>query len=201
MTRNRCLCLLVMAIMLAGCATVTPDHLAVEPATYQPHLQRVAKISAFELGGRIGVLTEKKGFSAILRWHHYAEGDDIGLYSPLGSQLGQIIANADGVVLTTSDHKTYTAADVETLTQQTMGWSLPLTGLNDWVLGRPARGDAEILAWDAAGRIAHLRQNGWDIEYPQYVQVNSSQLPAKIFMKNAMLDLKLMVESWQADTE
>jgi outer membrane lipoprotein LolB len=201
MILNRCLCSLAIACLLAGCATVAPDHLAIEPPAYQPHLQTVTKISAFELAGRIGVLTEKKGFSAVFRWHHHAEGDDIGLYSPLGSQLGQISANSDGVVLTTSDHKTYTSADVETLTQQTLGWSLPLAGLSDWALGRPAVGNPEILAWDAAGHIAHMRQDGWDIEYPQYVQVNSCQLPARILMKNAMLDLRLVVESWQADTE
>jgi outer membrane lipoprotein LolB len=193
--------LLIPGSMLASCATLAPPTPPAEPATYLPHLQSITKIHAFELRGRIGVLTEKKGFSGLMHWHHHEEGDDIDLYSPLGSQLGQINTDADGVTLITSDQKVHHATDAETLTEQTMGWSLPLSGLNDWVLGRPAAGAMEILAWDEAGHIAHLRQNGWDIEYPQYVEVNAIQLPAKIVLKSARIDLRLVVESWQTDAD
>ncbi len=148
------------------------------------------------MNGRIAVLTEKKGFSGSLRWHHHEDGDDIGFYSPIGTQLGQLSVGADGVTLTTSDKQTYSAQDAETLTQKTLGWSLPMSGLSDWVLGRPGPGAAEILAWDAEGRIQHLRQSGWDIEYPHYQTLDGRQLPGKIVMKSQKLDLKLVVEEW-----
>jgi outer membrane lipoprotein LolB len=69
------------------------------------------------------------------------------------------------------------------------------------VLGRPARGKAEILAWDEAGRITHLRQSGWDIEYPGYQETAGLHLPAKVLLKSPRLDLKLVVENWQTDAE
>lgn len=187
---------LLFLLLLAGCAALPPQPRPTEPAAYQPHLQRISKITSFGLDGRIGVLTQTKGFSGSMRWHHRPDGDNIAFYSPLGTQLGELNADADGVTLTTSQ-KSYRADDAETLTQQTLGWSLPLTGLPDWVLGKPTKGEAEILAWDEHGRIAHLRQHGWDIEYPAYREADGMQLPAKIVLKSTKLDLKLVVENWQ----
>ena len=187
---------LLPALLLAGCAAMPTPSPAPTPAAYQQHAAQLAGITSFALNGRIAVLTEKKGFSGSLRWHHHEHGNDIGFYSPIGSQLGQMSTDADGVTLTTSDHKTYTAADAETLTQNALGWSLPMAGLSDWVLGRPGPGAAEILAWDSDGHIQHLRQSGWDIEYPLYMAAAGRQLPAKILMKSPRLDLKLVVEEW-----
>lgn len=190
---------LLFALLLAGCAAL-PAQKQAEPAAYNAHLQRLIKIESFGLEGRIGVLTETKGFSGSMRWHHRPDGDDIAFYSPLGTQLGELEKNADGVTLTTSQ-KTFHAEDAEALTQQTLGWSLPMSGLSDWVLGRPAKGDAEILAWDTAGHIARLRQNGWEIEYPAYQTTPGLQLPTKIVLKSRKLDLKLVVENWHTDAE
>jgi len=193
---------LLQALILSGCAPLQPLPPGTPPAAYEQYAQSVASIRTFALHGRIAVLTEKKGFSGSMRWHHHGEGDEIGFYSPIGTQLGLISAGLDGVTLTTSDKKTYSAADAETLTQDSLGWSLPMTGLSDWVLGRPSPGEAQILAWDAAGHILHMHQNGWDIEYPQYMEADGRQLPNKIVMKSQKLDLKLVVEQWigiQAD--
>jgi outer membrane lipoprotein LolB len=183
-------------LILAGCASLPPATPPQPPSAYQQHAQDVAAIRTFALNGRIAVLTEQKGFSGGMRWHHHPEGDEIGFYSPIGTQLGQLSAGSDGVTLTTSDKKTFSAADAETLTQQNLGWSLPISGLHDWVLGRPTQGDVEILGWDAAGHIQHMRQNGWDIEYPNYIVADQHQLPGKIILKSPRLDLKLVIEQW-----
>lgn len=188
--------LILPALLLAGCASIEPASSLPPPEAYWLHAENIAGIRTFALTGRIAVLTEKKGFSGGMRWHHHDDGDEIGFYSPIGAQLGQISAGPAGVTLTTSDKKTYTAEDAESLTQQTLGWSLPMAGLPDWVLGRPAAGEAEILAWDAAGHVQRMRQHGWDIEYPQYVETAGRQLPGKIVLRSPQLDLKLVVEQW-----
>jgi outer membrane lipoprotein LolB len=186
----------IPTLLLVGCTTVGPSAPAVAPESYAQHEQSISGIRWFAFNGRVAVLTSDKGFSGRMRWHHHPDGDDISFYSPLGSQLGQITAGADGVTLQTSDQKSYRAEDTQALMQQTLGWSLPLTDLTDWVLGRPTHGQSQILAWDAAGNITHMRQQEWDIEYAQYMEVDGKQLPGKISLKSAPLNLKLVIEQW-----
>lgn len=188
----------LLAALVSACSTL-PQQQPVQPpaAVYADHLGTIKNISNFAMSGRMAVLTENKGFSGSMRWHHHEEGDDIQFFSPLGGQLGSLSKNADGVTLTTSSQNTVHADDAETLTQQTLGWSLPMTGLSDWMLGRPTDGDVEILAWDTSGNIIRMRQNGWDIEYPVYQMADEKSLPGKIIMKSPKLEFKLVVERWQ----
>lgn len=187
--------LLLAAAMLSGCASLPPQA-PLDPEANRRHLERLADISAFSLSGRMAVQTESRGFSGSLRWKHTEDGDQFALYSPLGAQVAEILSGADGVTLTTNDRKTYSAEDAETLLQQTMGWHLPLIGLTDWVLGRPRPGAYEAVDWDTQGRLVHLRQDGWEIEYPAYLAVDGTDLPVKVLLRSPKLDLKLLVEHW-----
>jgi len=192
----------LLGLIVAACSTLPQSPTVAPPAAqYQTHLEQINKIRFFAMDGRIAILTESKGFSGGLHWHHYGEGDDLGFYSPLGTQLGKLTRDASGVTLTTSNQNTIHANDAETLTQQTLGWSLPMNGLTDWILGRPAQGPVEVLAWDANGNIKHMKQQGWDIQYADYAAFNDVTLPLKLTLKSQKLDLKLVVETWQTGTE
>lgn len=179
-------------------AMVTPTA---PVARYHEHLAEVSKIVAFAMQGRIAILTEKKGFSGSIHWQHHADGDDIQFFSPLGSQLGALSQRADGVTLTTSKQQTFHANDAETLTQQLLGWSLPMQGLPDWMLGRPHQMETAIMAWGQDGKLTHLSEQGWDIEYPLYMTADGFMLPSKVVLKSEKLDLKLVIEQWQTGTD
>lgn len=160
------------------------------------HLAQLAAIEQFSLQGRIGVQTNSKGFSGSLQWQHSLSGDDISLYSPLGSQVASITRTPEQVTLTDSSGKYYSAADAETLTQITLGWKLPLTGLADWSIGRPTQSPVQQSAWNEQGLLTSLEQDGWKIEYDNYRQQGAYMLPGKIFLKSEQLNLKLLVETW-----
>jgi outer membrane lipoprotein LolB len=188
--------LLAAIVALTGCASLSPPTAPVDPDAQSRHQRKLEDISAFSLSGRMAVQTEKRGFSGSLRWRHTEDGDHFALYSPLGTQVADINANKDGVTLTTNDRKTYKADNAETLLQQTMGWSLPLTGLSDWIIGRPTSSAYEVISRDAQGRLVRLKQDGWDIEYPTYQTVDGTDLPGKVILRSPQLDLKLLVERW-----
>lgn len=199
---------LLLGLLLTGCATFSPElpipAIALPenlPEIHRQHLQKLAGIQQFKLKGRIGVQANGKGFSGSAQWRHarvanQTSNDDIALFSPLGSQFATIKISADEVRLVAADSKIYTARDVESLTREVLGWSLPVTGLMDWVLGRPAPGIAELIRWDAMGRITRLTQSGWEIEYLQYIEVDGFQLPNKINLRNQELGLKLVIKEW-----
>ena len=192
----------LLALLLAACSTLSPAPVSTAPpALYLAHLAQIKHINAFAMNGRIAILTQAKGFSGGVRWHHNVDNDNIGLYSPLGSQLGEITRDQTGVALTNSSGNSLHANDAETLTQQALGWSLPLSGLTDWMLGRPAGGAVEVLAWDEAGNITRMQQQGWDIQYSAYKVYQGNSLPGKVTLKSQKLDLKLVVEDWEYGAE
>jgi outer membrane lipoprotein LolB len=189
---------LVAVLALPGCAVMQPQSQPASDASiHQQHLASLADIRQFNIQGRIGVQTEGRGFSGSTKWQHGAGKDSIALFSPLGSQVANIEGSADGVVLKDGEGKTYRAADAETLTQKTLGWSLPMKGLPDWILGRPTSGQIDESQWDESGRLTRLRQHGWDITYAQYAESQGYQLPGKVSLISPKLNLKLVIESWQ----
>jgi outer membrane lipoprotein LolB len=195
----------LMVWLIAGCSIMPQQHAVVSSsapvARYQEHLAQINKIQAFAVKGRIAILTESKGFSGSIHWHHNAEGDDIQFYSPLGTQIGQLSQSVEGVTLTTSNQRTFHADNAELLTQQVLGLSLPMQGLPNWMLGRPNNAEAAILIWDQDGNLTHLSEQGWDIEYPQYMAADGYALPEKVLLKSQKVDLKLVIEHWQTGAE
>ena len=189
---------LICTLVLAGCATQAP-----QPATSQIpqaaiyHQAKIKAIQSFSLKGRLGVVTQKQGFSGGIDWRHQALDDQIQVFSPLGGKVADIIKTSQQVTLTDQKGTIVAAPDAESLTEATLGWRLPLKGLSDWALGRPT--DSPIIAstWDTEGRIATLKQDGWDIEFPSYNLVNDVALPDKVYLKSEKVNLKLIVENWQ----
>ena len=195
----RALFLLSLMTAFAGCSLAPVTQ--TEPSTAErkhraQHLQQLASIEQFTMQGRIGVQTNGKGFSGSLQWQHSNSEDNIDLYSPLGSQVASIKKTPDQVTLEDSSGKRFSAVDAETLTQETLGWRLPLTGLVDWAIGRPTQSPIQNSSWNEQGLLINLEQDGWKIEYGNYEQQGTYMLPGKIFLKSDQLNLKLVVEKW-----
>ncbi len=190
------LCLLAT---LAACSSLPSQAPTATPASlslHQQHLASLSRIQRFELKGRLGVQADGKGYSASLIWQHNAEQEDIRIYSPLGSQLARIQKTAEGISLEDAQGQVSVGKDAESLTQTLLGWRLPLSGLADWVLGRPVNAAMASLTWDEAGHTLSLNEADWAIDYQHYQASPATFLPHKLSLKNARVQLKLIVEKW-----
>ena len=193
------LCLLAT---LAACSSLPSQAPIATPASlslHQQHLASLSRIQRFELKGRLGVQADGKGYSASLIWQHNAEQDDIRIYSPLGGQLARIQKTADGISLEDAQGQVSVGKDAESLTQALLGWRLPLTGLADWALGRPANSAMASLTWDEAGHTLSLNEADWDIAYQHYQASPEAFLPHKLTLINTRVQLKLIVEKWTVE--
>lgn len=195
--------LIIAVFYLSGCAskstkpTQPSNNINVKPSVL--HKQHMAKISAirdFSLKGRLGVTKQPKSFSARLAWQHTSTKDNVDIYTPLGGKAANIRKTKDQVTLTDSKKKTISADNIEALTQKALGFGLPLTGLNDWALGRPSKSLVNAMTWDKDGRISTLQQGGWDIQYKDYQDREGYFLPRKVTLKNPNVSLKLIVDKW-----
>jgi outer membrane lipoprotein LolB len=189
----------IFVLAVTGCATISPPP-AQPPVTVtlnQKHLATLANIHAFTLKGKMGVVTNPNGFTGGISWQHQISSDNIDIFSPVGGKVANIAKTPSGVILTSQDGHTISAKDAETLTETTLGFRLPLSGLNDWALGRPSTSKIEASSWDDTGRLTNLKQDGWDISFENYAENNGVFVPNKIVLKSVKVNLKFLIENWQ----
>lgn len=194
-SRSRCLKIaLLAAFLLSGCAELP---LPSAPLASQNKIASAGAVKSFQLSARLAVKHDGRGFSGTLRWTHDALHDEVFLLSPLGQGVARIARTSGGVTLTTADEKTYRADSVETLTQEALGWQLPLHGLEHWVLGLAAPESAARRDVDANGRLVRLTQDGWRVDYPLYRMVQGVNLPARLEINYGEgLDVRLAIDRW-----
>lgn len=128
----------------------------------------------FRLLGRVSVKGGRESFSGGVQWHHSGDVDDILLLSPLGQALAQIQRIPEGVFLTSPEEHHY-ADDVESLTEQVLGWRLPLAGLQYWVQGLSSPETSSAMDIDVHGRVVTIRQDGWEIDYANHPAPRAAQ--------------------------
>jgi len=177
-----------------GLRVLAAAALAILPACAElAFLQPTAGLE-FQLSGRIAVRYADQGSSGNFAWRHRATGDEMLITSPLGQGVARIEREANVVTVTASDRRVYRAHDAESLTEQVLGFRVPLAGLADWVRARPAPGPARETR-DAHGRLSELVQDGWHVYYLAYADV--SGLPARLRLVYPGLELRLAIGEWQ----
>jgi outer membrane lipoprotein LolB len=169
-------------LLLAACAT--------------PQFLLPAADAEFELAGRIAMRYRDDAGSGNIAWRHASRSDEMLLTTPLGQGMARIVRRGDEVTLTAQDGREFKAADAEALTDQVLGFRLPLIGLADWVRGRAAPKPApepKRERRDAAGRLAELEQSGWRVEYLEY----AGALPSRLTLTYPGLELRLAISEWK----
>lgn len=132
--------------------------------------------------------------SGRLTWRHGEATDDLLLSTPLGQGVAEITRREGVYTLVTSDAQRHSASDPTELTEQALGWALPLTGLPDWLQARPQSGIEAQTRYEG-DQLAELRQQGWVIQYSSYDE--SSRLPRRIQLSRGDLDIRLVIDEWQ----
>lgn len=153
----------------------------------------VPEDQVFELTGRIAARQGEESFSGNLTWRHAGSVDELLLTSPLGQGVARIVREHGSVVLTTAEPREYRARDAESLTEETLGFRLPLAGLADWVRGRAAARGRHHQETFPDGRLRVLEQQGWRIEYLEY----EGELPSRLRLTYPGIDLRLAISSWK----
>ena len=146
----------------------------------------------FHLLGRIAARYANDGFTGNVDWRHARSGDDMLIGTPLGQGVARIVREGEAVQITTANGREYHAPDAETLTEQALGFRLPLEGMADWVRGQPTAG-ARTVSTFPDGTIRVLEQNGWRIEYLSY----EGGRPKLMQMQYPGVQLRFVVTEWK----
>jgi outer membrane lipoprotein LolB len=168
----------VMLLLAGGCAQLQ---------TRLPHDVE------FDMSGRLAARYGSEAFTGNIAWRHAKSADEMLITSSLGAGVARIVRDGESVVLTTAEPREYKARDAEALTQEVLGFRLPLSGLADWVRGRPSDEAAAKVERDEQGRLRALEERGWKIEYQEY----EGKLPSRMRLTYPDIELRLAISKWE----
>jgi outer membrane lipoprotein LolB len=171
------LLLLPLVLLLGACA---------------PLETRVPHDVEFDLSGRLAVRYGDEAFSGNLAWRHAPSADEMLITSSLGAGVARLVREGDAFVVTTAEPREYRGSDVEKLTEEVLGFRVPVAGLADWVRGKPGDNPA-ALQYGEDGRLRSLEQGGWRIEYLEY----RDGLPYRMRLAYPGIDLRLAISQWK----
>ncbi|PCJ31575.1 MAG: outer membrane lipoprotein LolB [Gammaproteobacteria bacterium] len=186
--------------MTSACTPVWQTKPTVSPDTlFDAHQHTLASLERWEIRGRTVIIQGKEGWNVGLWWQENKTDYHIKLEGPFAQGGMTLDGDERNVILTMDDGQQFSAATPEELIMSTLGWTLPISALRDWIKGMPyAEKELTLVEHDDEGRITHLIQGDWDIEYRRYAPFNGSAMPAKIFITHPDLSVKLIIRKWSS---
>ncbi|MYM35916.1 outer membrane lipoprotein LolB [Duganella sp. FT94W] len=145
---------------LSGCATTaSAPRSSAAVAAYQDNI---------ELAGGIFISYTRDGkrepLNGSFTWRQTKTTTDVSLISPTGQTVAVINVTPRAATLTEGGKRPQTAPDLDTLTAQTLGWTLPVSGLRDWLQGYATDRDGKRFVASPANDNV-ITRDGWKLEY------------------------------------
>ncbi len=182
-------------LLLAACATRPP--VAPDAAAWRAHREALSALHDWQARGRIAVRAGDEGWSAGFDWRQTGTDYRIRLRGPFGQGALELEGNSRGVWLRRAGRPPVFTRAPEFLLERETGWRLPVAGLDHWLRGLPD-GSADVeTRLDDRGRLARLRQRGWEIRYSRYRDVRGLALPDRLELRRDGLRIKVLVDDWE----
>ncbi len=121
-----------------------------------------------ELNGRLSINYshdgKKESSTVNYDWQQDKDNTNITLISPTGQTVAVIKVTPRSATLTQSDKQPQTAPDIDTLTRQMLGWTLPVGGLREWLQGHATDSNGKPFVASPANDTV-ITRDGWKLEY------------------------------------
>jgi outer membrane lipoprotein LolB len=184
---------LLCCVWLAACTTLPEGPL--NERNYQ---------KAISVGGRLSVRYQQDGKPQSLqgkfRWQQHGEQTDITLYSPLGQTIATIAITPGLAVMVQSDGEKKQAPNVSALTQEVLGWPMPVDGLRYWLQGFVQNVDGKLQTASPVGTHS-FQSDGWRVRYVSWQRNTSIEYPKRFDMERTTAEagdivLRLVIDEW-----
>jgi outer membrane lipoprotein LolB len=178
---------------LAGCATTSAPRSGVAVAPYR---------DSIDLAGRIAINYSRDGkhesLSGKFTWQQSKANTDVSLISPTGQTVAVINVTPSSATLKQSGKEARTAPDLDSLTTQALGWTLPVSGLRDWLQGYATAVDGKRFVATPANDSVVTR-DGWKLDYVSWQEPLQSNGAAPVFSQPKRIDVTRIALGQQVD--
>ena len=155
-------------LALAGCATTASTNVATVGA-YR---------DSVDLSGRLSVNYQKDGkvesLTGNFDWTQRPGRVDVTLANPLGQTMATIAVTPQSATLTQAGRAPLSADNIDSLTQRTLGWPLPVSGLRDWLQGYAVDAQGQRFTASPANNTVVTR-DGWRLRFVEWQDANAAQ--------------------------
>ncbi|MGZ5202493.1 MAG: outer membrane lipoprotein LolB [Telluria sp.] len=175
MQAKRHLAILAIAAALTGCATTTANLSHAPVAGYR---------DSIDLSGHLAVRYQKDGqpqnLNGAFTWTQRPGRVDVSLVSPLGQTLATISVTPQQATLTQAGQPPVVAEDIDRLTARTLGWSLPVSGLREWLQGHAIDTSGKPFTASPANNSV-VTKDGWRLRFVAWQDESSAHpVPRRI---------------------
>ncbi|MGP8290034.1 lipoprotein insertase outer membrane protein LolB [Halomonas sp.] len=185
-------------LLLAGCAAQAPMEEGGRQAGQWERQQ--ADVEAFDtwtLIGKAGLRTPQESQSANLDWSQHPHYFRMLISGPFGGGRSVLEGREGRFSLTTGEGR-FEAETPEALMEEQLGWSLPVSAMPDWVRGLPGDHASFQLETDELGFPLHIEQDGWEIDYRDWNEIEGMWLPRRLVMNYDDVRITLVVNEWRS---
>jgi len=177
--------LAMLACGLVGCAQVTQP--AADPGAA---MGSATAARYFVLKGRISVRVAQQLESGQISWTRLPGEERLGLFTPLGSQVAEIVSDRSGVVMRRGE-ETVTAQSIGELTGDLLGVPLDLNVIAAWSQG--------VGLVDGETRVMQMADGEqWQVTAERFQQRGGYLYAVRVSASRGDTVVKLVVDEWQA---
>lgn len=179
----------MVALLVTACAGV--------PGAQRPAPEFTFADLPFAADGRLSARHAGDAVAVHFTWRHDPPRDELIVTSPLGQTVAELSGDtaASRVQVRMADGRRAEAADWPTLTERALGFPLPVSGLAAWIRAEPRRGSAYAVEADDEGRVALLRQDGWEVVY-DYADA-AARTPLRVRVTYPEFEIRVVIDRWR----
>ncbi|MFI4940815.1 MAG: outer membrane lipoprotein LolB [Burkholderiales bacterium] len=199
-------CALALPLLLAGCASQTRNP---APGNATSVLPTRTYSEAIDIDGRFSVELRRHDKTEVwngnFSWTQSAQGATVTLQSPLGQTLAMIAVNGATATLTQSGKPQRSAANVDALAEEALGWPLPISDLHDWLQAYVVTADGKRIMATPQSTAMIVTRDGWHIVFTSWQkddEIGARDVPKRIDMERDTVEagkvlMRLVITSWQ----
>ena len=195
---------LIASLFLVNACETTPTLQQTtewDDPLWQKHYQALKPIQQFSLKGRIGISNPNDSFTSNFRWQQNAYKDfQFRMYGALGNTYVLMNSKPNWTTIETADDRFLEGPDATILIAKTMGWSLPLNYLSNWIKGVPIGVGKDQIKINQDGTLQSLsyqsQERTFDVSFERYGEFDSRVLPTKIRILEGDNKLLLSIRDW-----
>jgi outer membrane lipoprotein LolB len=156
-----------------------------------------------QLAGRISIQYQQREQPETIilgyEWQQAPKELFITLSSPIGT-VATVQQNSLGATLKQAKQEPRTAMDIEQLLAESLGWSIPITGLKGWLQGFDIQNGKAIAV--PAQNYFQLQTQGWQLQFVSWQEDAGIVHPKRIDLQRFTEELgevkiRILIDKWE----